>query len=289
MNFVWECLWKTSLTTPCWYGQSRNCCDITRQHCGTPYGSVDSLHFSCCSGLLPLARQAPVVTFYGAPPAGPRCGNHSTVACLTTATYTAMAPTGIGVVDRWDPGHCHPSLACRMAHAGNSRTIQTGTGLLLRRGDSRLRSARFTRGLLRPVILLPQHALAWTSECLESVLAHEREHIRRFDCLSHWLAELVCATWWFHPLAWLARNRAAHERECACDDAVLRGGIRPSDYASELLHLASTMPKQGEPVMALSALSDFERRIRTMLSRRCGPAGLPDVARQWRWPLQPPS
>jgi TonB family protein len=122
-----------------------------------------------------------------------------------------------------------------------------------------------TWGILTPSILLPRNALNWTPECLRSVLQHEREHIRRFDCLWHWLAELVCGLWWFHPFAWLARNRAAHERECACDDAVLRSGVRPSDYATELLHLASTMTQKGDPIMALSALSDFERRIRNML------------------------
>jgi TonB family protein len=122
-----------------------------------------------------------------------------------------------------------------------------------------------TFGFLRPLILLPPCALDWSAGCLCSVLEHEREHIRRLDPLSHWLAELVCAAWWFHPLVWLARSRAAHERECACDDAVLRSGVRPTDYASELLNLASTLTTQGEPVMALSALSDFERRIKNLL------------------------
>jgi TonB family protein len=122
-----------------------------------------------------------------------------------------------------------------------------------------------TWGLLRPLILLPSCALDWNPECLRSVLAHEREHIRRLDPLSHWFAELVCAVWWFNPFAWLARNRAAHERECACDDAVLLSGVRPTDYASELLNLAATLPIKGEPIMALSALSNFERRIRNLL------------------------
>jgi TonB family protein len=122
-----------------------------------------------------------------------------------------------------------------------------------------------TFGLLRPVILLPPCALDWSPDLLASVLEHEQEHIRRSDPLFHWLAELVCVAWWFHPLAWLARSRAAHERECACDDAVLRSGVRPGDYASELLNLAATLPRKGEPVMALSALSDFERRIRNLL------------------------
>ena len=130
-----------------------------------------------------------------------------------------------------------------------------------------VRDIPLTFGLIRPVILLPPCALEWTRELLESVLEHEQEHIRRYDPLAHWMAELVCVTWWFHPLAWLARSRAAHERECACDDAVLRSGVRSSDYATELLNLAATLPVKGEPIMALSALSDFERRIRNLLLR----------------------
>jgi TonB family protein len=129
-----------------------------------------------------------------------------------------------------------------------------------------------TWGFLSPSILLPPCALEWSAKCLRSVLEHEREHIRRLDPLSHWLGELVLAAWWFHPFVWLARGRAAHERECACDDAVLRSGVRPTDYASELLNLASTLTTKGEPVMALSALSDFERRIKNLL--------LPDIDRR---------
>ena len=126
--------------------------------------------------------------------------------------------------------------------------------------------APLTWGFLSPVILLPACATEWPQDRLDAVLAHEREHIRRRDALWHWLGELVCAGWWFHPLAWLARNRAAHERECACDDAVIRSGVRGSEYASELLNLASTLTFKGEPVMALSALSDFERRIKNLVS-----------------------
>jgi TonB family protein len=122
-----------------------------------------------------------------------------------------------------------------------------------------------TWGLVHPKILLPSCAVDWSRERLQAVLEHERAHIRRSDPLWHWLGELVCAAWWFHPFAWLARGRAAHERECACDDAVIRSGVRPSDYASELLNLASTLPVKGEPIMALSALSDFERRIKSLV------------------------
>jgi TonB family protein len=76
---------------------------------------------------------------------------------------------------------------------------------------------------------------------------------------------LVCIAWWFHPLAWLARNRAAYERECACDDAVLRSGVRASDYAAGLLNIVSN--RKGEMQMALSAVSRFEKRMTNLLRR----------------------
>ncbi len=159
-------------------------------------------------------------------------------------------------------------IAARSAAAPDSITALAGTSVRI---SEEVRTP-LTWGLVNALIVLPPCALTWSRECLGSVLEHEREHIRRFDPLSHWLAELVCAAWWFHPFAWLARSRAAHERECACDDAVLRSGVRPGDYASELLNLAATLSNKGDPSMALSALSNFERRIKNLL--------LPDIDRQ---------
>ena len=95
-----------------------------------------------------------------------------------------------------------------------------------------------TCGLFRPRILVPSTAKTWSASTLEAVLLHERAHIRRRDLLMHAAAQLVACLWWFQPLVWLLRWRLRAESEFACDTEVLRSGLRPSDYASELLNIA---------------------------------------------------
>jgi beta-lactamase regulating signal transducer with metallopeptidase domain len=93
-------------------------------------------------------------------------------------------------------------------------------------------------GLFRPVILLPTSAHEWSSADREAALLHELSHIRRADRRTQALAQFVCALYWFNPLTWIAARALARERECACDDEVLKAGVRPSAYASLLLDLA---------------------------------------------------
>jgi BlaR1 peptidase M56/HEAT repeats len=93
-------------------------------------------------------------------------------------------------------------------------------------------------GFLRPVILLPKSADEWSSADREAALVHELSHIKRADRRTQALAQLVCSLYWFNPLSWIAARGLARERERACDDEVLKAGVRPSAYASLLLDLA---------------------------------------------------
>jgi TonB family protein len=124
-------------------------------------------------------------------------------------------------------------------------------------------------GIFRPVIMLPSSAERWPEDRRRIVLAHELAHIARNDWFLQICAELTRATYWFHPLVWLAARRLRQESERACDDAVLLSGIAPSHYASQLLDLARTLEKSGRAwstALAIARPTNLERRFAAMLN-----------------------
>ena len=126
-----------------------------------------------------------------------------------------------------------------------------------------------TWGIFRPVIVLPTSAAQWPEERRCMVLSHELAHISRHDWFLQICAELTRAIYWFHPLAWLAAAQLRQESERASDDAVLRSGIAPSNYASQLLDLARTLENSGRAwstALAIARPSNLERRFAAMLN-----------------------
>ncbi len=126
-----------------------------------------------------------------------------------------------------------------------------------------------TWGIFRPVIVLPSGAAHWTEDRRRVVLSHELAHIARHDWLLQICAELARCFYWFHPLVWLAAARLRQESERASDDAVLRSGIAPSHYASQLLDLARTLENSGRAwstALAIARPSNLERRFAAMLN-----------------------
>jgi beta-lactamase regulating signal transducer with metallopeptidase domain len=135
--------------------------------------------------------------------------------------------------------------------------------------SSNARSMPLTWGVFRAPILLPAGAGQWSEDRLRIVFAHELAHIARRDWLWQVLAELSCAVYWFHPLAWLAAARLRRESECACDDSVLNSGIDASQYAFHLLDLAKNLnPAAGawSAALAFARRSNLERRFSAMLN-----------------------
>jgi len=92
-------------------------------------------------------------------------------------------------------------------------------------------------------LLLPATGADWPESQRRDALLHELAHIRRFDYLGTRLSRLACAIHWYNPLVWFAAAQARKLQEQACDDAVLRGGGTPSDYAQFLLSIAVTVDK----------------------------------------------
>lgn len=151
------------------------------------------------------------------------------------------------------------SLAAR---AG--RTLEVKGPIDLRRSDDV--AMPFACGLIKPIIVLPASSNEWGSERRQAVLMHELAHISRGDLAMNMLSHIVRAVYWFHPLAWLAAYRLRVEGERACDDAVLRAGALPSDYAEHLLSIVRTMGNSVPSVaLAMARRSDFEGRLLAIL------------------------
>lgn len=125
-------------------------------------------------------------------------------------------------------------------------------------------------GLFKPSVLLPPSATDWPADERRAVLAHELAHVARHDLPAQLLWQTACAMYWFNPLAWLAAAALRRERERACDDEVLRQGVRPSTYAASLLRVATLVNRRPAPSAALAMTSrgELERRLLAVLDAR---------------------
>ena len=126
-------------------------------------------------------------------------------------------------------------------------------------------------GIVRSSVLMPVDADTWPAHRLRVVLLHELAHVKRRDCLTHLVAQMACAAYWFNPLAWMAARRLRTERERACDDLVLASGTRGSDYADLLLDIARVMRAGRFPAvlagasLAMARRSQLEGRLMAIL------------------------
>jgi len=120
---------------------------------------------------------------------------------------------------------------------------------------------------LRPLIVLPRGLAERLSDGeLQSVLAHELFHVKRFDNLFGSSQMFVCCLFWFHPLVWLIDRRLVEERELMCDERVVLSGAAPEAYAASLWKVVQF--GFGWPVDGVSRAtgSNLKRRIKLMLN-----------------------
>jgi len=138
-----------------------------------------------------------------------------------------------------------------------------------------------TWGVVRPKVLLPEEAEQWPAERRSVVLLHELAHAQRGDYLTHLIARLICALYWFNPLVWLAARRMVTERERACDDIVLRHGAEPADYAEQVLEISAGLASgwlAGSAGVAMARPSNLESRLRAILDASRNRAALTRAA-----------
>ena len=163
--------------------------------------------------------------------------------------------------------HSHPPSDERLLACVRSASQQLGlrrTVVLLISPDGTI---PIVWGLWRVRLMLPASAYQWDQSQLQSVLLHELAHVRRRDMATQLLTQFVCAIDWFNPLVWYAARRLGIEREQACDDLVLTCGVRPSEYASHLLEVASGSSPAASWALAMARPSSLEGRLMAILSK----------------------
>ncbi len=124
-------------------------------------------------------------------------------------------------------------------------------------------------GIRRARILLPADCVEWTDLRKRVVLLHELAHIQRSDVAAQLFASAASAIWWFQPLVWRTRRMLRRESEQACDAQAIVGGVRPSDYAAELIEIARNAGSGGlwsRAAIAMAQPRDLEGRLLRILN-----------------------
>lgn len=125
----------------------------------------------------------------------------------------------------------------------------------------------FLLGIVRPRIYIPE---GLKGEALDHVLAHERIHLRRGDCLWKLLAWLAVVLHWFNPLVWLSFHLLGRDMEEACDEQAVRAMTleQRKAYSRALLELAAPRYFAAGCPVAFGEVSVGERIRRVLSCRR---------------------
>jgi bla regulator protein blaR1 len=114
--------------------------------------------------------------------------------------------------------------------------------------------------LFRPVVIVPAYLPASLERSdLESVVQHERAHIRRMDVWGNFVQRSIETLLFFNPWAYLIGRQLVKEREAACDDWAVAATGRPDRYASCLARLAQGAAPARVPLLTPSAIGS--RRV----------------------------
>ena len=134
--------------------------------------------------------------------------------------------------------------------------------------------APLTWGIRKPVVIFPAESRGWTKCQCSSALFHELSHIKRGDFLIKMIARISCALFWFNPLSWFTFKMMKQEQEKACDELVLKAGVKPSTYAANLLSLKNAHQTGWNPptaVLGAVGKSQLNDRLIAILKKQFNP------------------
>lgn len=132
-----------------------------------------------------------------------------------------------------------------------NRQLRTGRNVALRFSHEVV--SPLAMGIWRTAVILPASILAQLSpEELESVLAHELAHIRRWDYVANLLQTAIESLLFFHPAVWWISRRTRDLREVCCDAVAAQTCEDPVVYAQALLRLEEERTQRLRLAVALN-------------------------------------
>ncbi len=166
----------------------------------------------------------------------------------------------------------HYNRICRRAFAVDDPTLlemladwkaRLGVRRTIRLVSSGASLSPFTSGSLRPSIFLPESAMAWDRQTLDSIIGHEMVHIARWDEVRILVTNLIRTIHFFNPVAWLAAIELGQAREERCDEVVVRtGAVAARDYRRSLVDILR-LNQPGQPTFdAIVGLIDRKEGIK---------------------------
>jgi len=239
---------------------------------------------------VPLSSRVDSLAVSSAPPGSQ--GNEKTSRPFQSGILSEIKPIlGIGALVAWLTGAAVLLFRLTLGLRGAVRLTREGRGMddpLWKRLLSRFLAAvslrrkvhllshdrvriPLTWGFLRPVVMMPAGSDGWSESQRSTALYHELAHVKRGDFLVMLLARLSCALYWFNPLSWFVFRMIRKEQEKACDELVLKAGIKPSTYAENLLLIRNSIPVHWSPPAAvLGALgrSQLNDRLVAILKQK---------------------
>jgi len=101
---------------------------------------------------------------------------------------------------------------------------------------------------------------------LQTILAHEKIHVKEWHSLDIILAELSVVFYWFNPGVWLMKKAVKENLEFITDEKILKRGMDKKTYQYSLLDVGNLTPAAA--IVNNFNLSDLKKRIKMMNAKR---------------------
>ena len=119
----------------------------------------------------------------------------------------------------------------------------------------------FTMGMFKPVVYLPKSAME-NNHHLESIIAHEICHIKRYDNLWLKLQSLLQIIYFFNPVVWYVNSKINLARECICDTMVLaREKISATNYGNGIMTILKLNLFGAEEINVLPGFGSQRKKL----------------------------